>query len=285
MKKVLGLIGKPLDHSLSPIMHNWLIGREGLNYTYLSFEVEKGNVMDALKGAQALDFRGLNVTIPHKLAAAKAVDVLGERSRMLGAVNTIDFSDSSIKGKNTDLTGFLRSLDINGFLPSDKNCFVFGAGGGSAAVCFGLAKARARKVTIANRTFSKAEELKRKVNKCFQGQPKLEALSLDENLERYIEEADIVINTTPVGTWPRVDEAIWNRSSVFSGDQVVYDLVYNPPRTKFLEIADEGGARIISGLDMLICQGVESLSIWTGKDFILENFLPELREHLKENLS
>lgn len=284
MKKVLGLIGKPVEHSLSPLMQNWLIRKNDLNYTYLSFEVKSGEVKPALMGARVLDFGGLNVTIPHKSSAAGVVDKLGEKSRMIGAVNTVEFFQGNLIGRNTDITGFLRSLQINGFRPSGKRCFLFGAGGGAAAVSFGLATEGAERLFIANRTVPKAKKLANKVEKV-SNSTSVEALGLDDDLGEVISGSGLVVNATPLGTWPRVDQAIWKDPSAFSPGQLVYDLVYNPPRTKFLNLAEAGGANTVSGLDMLICQGIESLGIWTDREFEVEEYLEDLKNYLQESLN
>ncbi len=283
MKKILGLIGKPVEHSLSPHLHNWLIERNDLDYRYHSFEVDKGDLGAALEGARSLGFAGLNVTIPHKERAPEFVDETGEGARLMGAVNTIKFSGDRVIGRNTDTYGFLRSLEMKDFDPSGKSCFVFGAGGGAAAVSFGLAEGGAGEIFIANRTYSRARRLAEKVESAFEG-CELEPLKLGGGIKETVVKSDLVVNSTPLGTWPDVDEAICSDPSAFSPDQLVYDLVYNPPSTKFLEVARAGGADTVSGLDMLICQGVESLNIWTGRGFELGEFFGELKEYLEGRL-
>jgi len=279
--ETLGLIGNPVDHSLSPPLHNWLIERLDWNYAYLAFRVEGGRVEEALRGARALGFAGLNVTIPHKEAAARAVDELSEASRATGAVNTVIFSEGKLRGHTTDPEGFLSSLKLRGFRPRGKKALLFGAGGAAAAVAYGLLRAGVSRLIVCNRTLERAEKLVERLEKRSSG-IELEAVGLEEGqVGRLVRDSRLVINATPLGMGADRGKAVWGEVDDFGSDQLVYDLVYNPRRTEFLKLAERGGAEIVGGLDMLILQGVESLGLWTGREIEAERYLPELRSLLR----
>lgn len=271
--KLLGLIGDPVGHSLSPALHSFLLSRAGLNYCYLAFRVGRDDLGNALAGMRALGIRGFNVTIPHKEAVIPLLDRLAPEAEGIGAVNVVVNEDGVLIGHNTDCQGFLRGLEVRGVPLSGMKAVVVGAGGAAAAVVYGLLSAGAE-VAVANRTLSRAEALARRFSRL----GAVEAAPL-ERLPGLLREAGLLVNATPVGMWPHTE-----RSPVPAGllreGLLVYDLVYNPPKTGLLREAEARGCPVIGGLEMLVHQGVEALKLWTGHRFAAEDVAAAL-EHLE----
>ncbi|MFB6291157.1 MAG: shikimate dehydrogenase [Candidatus Bipolaricaulia bacterium] len=283
--EVIGLIGDPVEGSLSPRLQNWAIDRLDLDYRYFAFPVKKGTVEEAIVGANSLGIKGLNVTAPHKKVAAKKMDELSGAAKSLGAVNTITFTDEGkLKGYNTDWKGFVNSLKLTGFEPRGKRCLVFGAGGAAAAVVFGLIREAPSRIVIVNRTEAKAAKLAREMEGLSPGVD-LEVRPLSgTDIGKKIERSDLVVNATSVGTGSTEAETIWKTDSNFNPDQLVYDLIYNPDPTEFLKLARNAGSKTVSGLDMLILQGLESLKVWTEEEFNPGPMVDELRDHLRQQV-
>lgn len=279
--KVLGLIGNPVEESLSPGLQNRAIADLNLNYRYFAFRVEAGSVAEAIRGARGLGLSGLNVTAPHKKRAAELTDQLSDPAENIGAVNTVLFQeDGKIFGDNTDWTGFVESLRYHDFDPENAQSLVFGAGGAARGVVYGLLKAGAEKITIANRTFGRAKQLAAEMKGLVAGTEITARPLKEEELLGPVKSADLVVNSTSVGSGGTRGQSIWKRKESFHENQVVYDLIYQPERTKFLKMARSQGAKTINGLDMLILQGLESLKRWTGKDFD-DQLVGRLRRCLK----
>jgi len=280
--KVLGLIGDSVESSLSPRLQNWAIKRLDLDYRYFAFPVSEGSVAEAITGALDLGIRGLNVTVPHKKTAAEEMDELSRAARVTGAVNTISFTDRrEKKGDNTDWKGFLGSMELREFDPDGKRCLVFGAGGAAAGVVYGLVRSGVRKIVIVNRTEARGVELARKVEGLSPGvEIDVRPLSGSKIGER-LEKSDLIVNATSVGMGETEGKTIWTKAGNFRPGQLVYDLIYNPSPTRFLELANCAGADTMDGLDMLILQGLESLKEWTGEDFDSGSLVADLRRYLK----
>lgn len=262
--RVCGLIGDPVEHSMSPAMHNAAFRQMGLDYLYAAFRVEAADVEKAIAGMRALNLRGLNVTIPHKVAVLSLVDKLDPLAEKIEAVNTIVNDDGVLTGYNTDATGFLQPLLENGIEPQGKNVVILGAGGASRAVSFILAD-RGASLVILNRKeeLDWAEELAGRISQNFK--KPVPALELtDENLKGQLDKADILVNVTSVGMSPNTDNTLVNRELLRPG-LIVYDIVYNPVKTKLLREAEAAGARIIGGIDMLAWQGAIAFELWTGQ--------------------
>lgn len=256
MKTIYAVFGDPVEHSLSPVMHNAAFAALGMDCEYHKFRVCRDDLKAAIMGAHAMGFGGLNLTIPLK---EKAVEIAepDHAARDIGAVNTIEFRDGALRGHNTDGIGCLKALQTSGVVIPKRNVLVLGAGGAARAVAF-LMAANGANVTIANRTASKAQSLAGNV--CSVGEAKGTGL---ENLRTLVAWADIVINTTPVGMHPDIDKTLVTADMMRPG-LVVFDLVYSPLRTRLLRESEEAGAIVIDGLKMLVLQGAESFRIWTG---------------------
>ncbi len=261
--KLCGIIGDPVEHSMSPAMHNAAFRMIGLDYVYVPFRVKKEELGKAIEGMKALNIRGLNVTIPHKVTVIPFLDEIDPLAEKIGAVNTVVNNNGVLRGYNTDASGFLRALLERGIEPKGKNIVILGAGGASRAVSYILAERGARLV-ILNRLLELdwAEELAGRISKIFKRE--VEALELNrENLSRALEEADILVNATSVGMSPDIDETLVS-SDLLKSSVIVYDIVYNPIKTKLLQEAEWAGAKTISGLDMLAWQGALAFEMWTG---------------------
>ncbi len=262
--RICGVIGDPIEHTMSPVMHNAAFRELGLDYLYVAFRVRKEELGKAVAGMRALNIRGLNVTIPHKVAIIPFLDKLDPLAEKIGAVNTIVNGYGVLKGYNTDATGFLRALGDKGIEPEGKSVVILGAGGASRAISFILAQSGANLV-ILNRLeeLDWAEELARQISNVFK--KKVKALKLDENnLRVALDKADILVNATSVGMSPNIDETPALAKLLRPG-LVVFDAVYNPIKTRLRREAEAAGAETIGGLDMLGWQGALAFEKWIGQ--------------------
>lgn len=261
--KLCALIGNPVAHSMSPVMHNAAFKELGLDYVYTAFKVEAGDLSKTAEAMRALGIRGLNVTVPHKVNIIPFLDKIDPLAEKIGAVNTIVNNEGVLTGYNTDALGFLRSLTEKGINPKGKNIAIIGAGGASRAISFILAQNGA-KLKILNRKeeFEWAEALSESINSAFNGTS--EALELNEqNLKNSLENSSILINATSVGMSPNTEGSV-APANLLRKDLVVFDSVYNPLETKLLKDAKGKGALTIGGLDMLVWQGALAFEMWTG---------------------
>lgn len=265
--RLLGVMGWPIEHSLSPAMHNAVLARLGLNWRYLPLPVHPAHVRDAIRGAAALGFRGVNATVPHKQEVMAVLDEMTDEARAVGAANTIIMtrrSDGSthLSGHNTDVAGFIDSLRAGGFEPGQsRSALVVGAGGAARAVVYALQASGTGRVTVLNRTRDRAERLVADLG--FASDERLCAGPLDDaRLATLAQDADLLVNATTLGMWPRIEGSIWPDSVPVPASLTVYDLVYNPLETRLLSQARESGARAIDGLGMLARQGALALALW-----------------------
>lgn len=270
---IVGLIGHPVEHSFSPPMHNAAFGALGMDYAYVAFDVNPNDLSSAIKGAKSLNIKGFNVTIPHKIEVMKYLDELDDVAGLIGAVNTIDFEN--LKGYNTDGIGAIRAIEEVTKV-KDKDVIVAGAGGASRAISFYLAKFKANSITILNRNTERAQSLAEDIMASdLISDVNAESISEINNL---LGDADILVDTTPLGMDPHIDdEPIACADSMHEG-LVVFDAVYNPNETVLLKEAIKAGAEPVYGIKMLLYQGAESFRIWTGRDApidVMENALNE----------
>jgi shikimate dehydrogenase len=268
--RVVGVIGSPVAHSLSPLLHNSAFAALGLAETWRSFafEVPRGQAAAALDAMRGADVTGLSVTMPHKADVARLVDECSEVARQLGAVNCIHRQRDRLLGANSDGFGFLESLARGAaFEPTGKRCVVIGAGGAARAVVLALAGAGAADVAVVNRTPERAFEAAALAGR------RGRALDLTERaIADAATVADLVVNATPVGMGgvPRVagaGTAEWLVAPQLLGPgQVAADLVYVPRQTPWLAEAAAAGATTLDGLGMLVHQAAAQLLVWTGED-------------------
>lgn len=258
---IVGLIGHPVEHSFSPPMHNAAFKALGMDYAYVAFDVDPLKLKQAIEGAESLNIKGFNVTIPHKIEVMKHLDEIDEVAALIGAVNTIDFKD--MKGYNTDGIGAVKAIEEVTSIKG-KNVVVAGAGGASRAISFYIAKYGADTLTILNRNVEKADSLAGDVSASgLIGEVKLDSMS---EIARYMADADILIDTTPVGMHPNVDAKPIVLAEDMHEDLVVFDAVYNPNETVLIKEAIKAGAKPVYGIKMLLYQGAESFKIWTAQE-------------------
>jgi shikimate dehydrogenase len=262
--QICGVIGDPIEHTMSPVMHNAAFKKLGLDYIYLPFRVRNEELAQAVDGIRALNISGFNVTIPHKVTIMPLLDGLDPLAEKVGAVNTVVNSDGNLRGYNTDATGFLQALLERGVEPREKNTVVLGAGGASRAITYILAE-RDAQLTILNRQLELdwAAALAERIAEDFGKEVRVLELGF-ENLAIAMERAEILINATSVGMSPDSQETPVP-ARLLKPELVVFDVVYNPIRTRLLQEAKAAGAHTIEGVDMLSWQGALAFEKWTGQ--------------------
>ena len=257
---IVGLIGHPVEHSFSPPMHNAAFDALNMDYAYVAFDVNPNDLKSAIEGAESLNIKGFNVTIPHKVDVMQYLDGLEEVARLIGAVNTIDFKN--LKGYNTDGIGAVKAIEEVTSI-KNKNVVVAGAGGASRAISFYIAKYGAESLTILNRNEAKAESLASDVSDSgLIGEVASDSINAIGN---YMEGADVLIDTTPLGMHPNISDEPIVKADMMDEDLVVFDAVYNPNETVLIKEAIKANAKPVYGIKMLLYQGAESFKIWTGK--------------------
>ena len=265
MSAAYAVIGWPLGHTLSPVMHRAALDELGLDATYTALPTPPGAEPNRFQDVRTGALDGLNVTIPHKLAAFRAMDRLTPAAQRTGAVNTVIRDGSNLLGDNTDPYGFIEALrQFGGFDPAGSSAVVLGAGGAARAAVLALLDSGARRILVANRTPARAHELVKNL-KAPDGPP-IDAYALaDSRLPRLMPHAQLLVNTTSVGMdgGPAPAESPvppdWLHPNLF-----VYDIVYRPAVTPLLAAAQQIGASTLGGLEMLVMQGAASLQQWTG---------------------
>ncbi|MFQ5896357.1 MAG: shikimate dehydrogenase [Nitrospinota bacterium] len=264
--QALGIIGYPLGHSLSPLMHTVALRHLGLPYRYQAYEVEPGRLKGALEGVRALGIRGVNVTIPHKQAVLPYLDELSEEARLMGAVNTITReADGRLIGHNTDGVGFLTALREEGGLSgAGLRVAILGAGGASRALAAKLLREGAGELAILNRTPGRAAALAEELRAKFPGSTVAGAPLGGPEAAEAVAGADLLVNATSAGLKGGAEGVIPVSPDLLRPGLVVCDIVYNPLMTPLLLAAKAHKARPITGLGMFIHQGAESFRIWTG---------------------
>jgi shikimate dehydrogenase len=258
--KIVGVIGDPIEHSLSPRMHNAAFEYLRLDYVYLPFRVLEKDLKNAVKGAKAFNLKGFNVTIPHKVSIIKYLDEIDLTARRIGAVNTVVNEEGQLLGYNTDGLGALEALREEGVDPKGKKILVIGAGGASRAITFQLANV-CSKLVILNRTRIRAVRLARELA-ILGSEVEGRGLTL-KSLERCLNDSDILINTSSVGMYPNVNGSPVPKEFIRK-DLVVFDIVYNPLETSLLRYARSVGAKSVNGVGMLVNQGAIGFKMWTG---------------------
>ena len=279
----LGIIGHPIGHTLSPVMHALAAKSNGIELAYGAYDIKPDDLAKEIARLKSLPLDGFNVTVPHKVAVIKYLDEISKEARLIGAVNTIVNRGGKLSGYNTDAYGFVTSLKENGGVdPAGKKVFVYGAGGAARGVCIGLAQAGCASITIANRTAKKAEKLAKIVLETNDQFP-VTAIGYDENnLVESVASADIIINTTSVGMKGSHEKEKLPATEAIGGNcQLVVDIVYRPLNTRLLKMAKKKGVKTLDGLWMLIHQGDKSFELWTGgKRFPVDRVRAALLERL-----
>jgi len=279
--KTCAVIGDPVEHSMSPAMHNAAFKEIGLDWVYVALRVRAEKLAAAIERVRAFDMPGINVTIPHKIQVIPLLDGLNPLAEKIGAVNTVVNENGVLTGFNTDASGFLRALTENGIRPEGTSGVILGAGGASRAISFALANTRVAPV-ILNRAsgLERAKQLAATVSKTT-GTETI-ALELNRgNLTDALKKADILVNSTSVGMSPDTENSLVP-AELLRPDLVVYDIVYNPVKTRLLREAEAAGAATVSGVDMLVWQGAVAFELWTGKKPPVDIMKKVVMKHLSE---
>ena len=258
--RVVGIIGDPVEHSLSPIMHNSAFRHLNMNYVYVAFKVRKEALREAIEGVRALDMRGVNVTIPHKISVLSFLDWLDENAEKIGAVNTIVVDEGVLRGYNTDGVGGLKALVEEGVNVEGMKVVLLGAGGAARALAYTFAPL-ASEIVILNRTVRKALSLASELER--EGWNARGGGLSESVLGRELRDADLLVNATSVGMHPNVEESPVP-SNLLRSDMAVFDIVYNPVETRLLRDARRVGAKTVDGVGMLVNQGAIAFKLWTG---------------------
>jgi len=262
---VIALIGNPVKHSLSPMIQNYFINKYSKDAVYLSFEIKREDVRDAINGAKKLGISGLNVTMPYKEEVFRLIDKPDSVSSIIKSVNTVKFNQKEdiSEGFNTDVGGFLISLDHKKFKWKGSQCFVIGAGGAARSAIYGLLQKKVKRIFVYNRTTEKITGIIKDLKS--EGSEKIKALNALSDISDEIKNIDLIVNCTPVGmdTGSKKDmlpvPEDWDL-----GGKFIFDMVYRPVETKFLKKAKEEGAMALNGIDLLINQAALSFKIWFG---------------------
>lgn len=257
--KICGLIGKPVEHTMSPVIHNTLSKELQKNLTYVPFLVEE-DLKKAVEGAYALNIQGLNITVPYKeevISCLKECDSLAEQ---IGAVNTLMRVDKGYKGYNTDMTGLYRAMQSEGIVIKGEKVIILGAGGAARSVAYLCSHYGASQIFLLNRSIKKAEEIAGEINSLVRNE--LVVPMELKNFDKLPEEKMLCIQATSVGLAPNTEEAVLEDREFYKRVHTGYDLIYRPSNTRFMRLVKEQGGRAYHGLKMLLYQGIEAYELW-----------------------
>ncbi|WP_180272601.1 shikimate dehydrogenase [Konateibacter massiliensis] len=274
-----GLLGSPVAHSISPMMHNEAFRLLNLDYAYLAFDVGTDNLKTAVDGFKVLGVRGFNCTMPDKNLICEYVDKLSPAATLIGAVNTVVNDNGVLTGHNTDGVGYMLAVKDAGYDIIGKKMTLLGAGGAATAICAQAALDGVSEIdvySIKDQFFDRAMQMVDNITKTTGCKAALYELPDDTSLRKSISESYILTNGTSVGMSPNVDSSIINDSTMFHENLIVSDVIYNPQKTKLLKLAEAAGLNTFNGMYMLLYQGAEAFKIWTDQemptDLIKEKF-------------
>lgn len=263
--RVCGLIGNPVEHTQSPVLHNTLARDMGIDLVYVPFHVAEGQLEAAVKGAYGLNVLGMNVTVPYKNEVIPFLTGVDELAGKMGSVNTLVRAEGGYKGYNTDVTGLLRALKSEGISIEDEEIILFGAGGVGRAVAFMCAANGASEVYLLNRSVEKAQHVAAEVNGALKTD-RVTAMALDgykkliaDGVRRYL-----VLQCTSVGLSPHVEDVVVDDEAFYRCVKAGYDLIYTPWETKFMKLVRANGGEAFNGLKMLLYQGIDAFELWNG---------------------
>lgn len=257
--RTCGLIGNPVEHTMSPVIHNTLAKELGINMVYVPFLVEK-DPEAAVRGAYALNLLGMNITVPYKNDVMQSLAECDELAGKIGAVNTLVRVNGGYKGYNTDMTGLYRAMTSYGISIEDQNIIILGAGGAARAVAFLCVYYGAKKVYILNRSVQKAKDIAAEVSKAM-NRDCLIPMALEE-YHLLPEEKMLCIQATSVGLSPNDNDVVIEDEAFYQRIHTGYDLIYRPANTRFMQLVKEQGGKAYHGLKMLLYQGVEAFELW-----------------------
>jgi shikimate dehydrogenase len=260
--QLIVLIGNPVEHSMSPKMHNAAFRKLGLNYVYIAVRVDNNKVKEAIEGIRAFNIKGANVTVPHKINVMQFLDEIDPVAQNIGAINTILNKDGYLYGTNTDGIGAVRSFEEEGVALDDKKIVMIGAGGVARPISYNFAP-KAKDFVLFDIAESTVQNLVRELNNKIKSHVR-GYKSEPTKIAKELQDADIFINATPIGMHPKENECIISKNSLRK-DLTVFDVVYNPLETKLIKESKAIGAKAISGVMMLVYQGVAAFELWTGQ--------------------
>ena len=280
--QLLGVIGHPVSHSLSPLMHNAALTKLGLDYVYLPFPIAPENLESAIAGFASIGVVGFSITIPHKQAILPLLSGISPVAQAIGAVNTVTRQGDKWVGTNTDVEGFIAPLQTTYHQDwSQKRAVILGNGGAARAVVAGCIQLGLAEIHVVGRNLQKLQAF----HQSWQNSPFADKFQVHEwtELPNLLHQANLLVNTTPMGMYPHIEESPLSSQEIsyLPGDAIVYDLIYTPKPTKFLHLAEKQGAIIIDGLEMLVQQGAAALKIWLQQDTVPVN---EMRQALQNHL-
>ena len=280
--QLLGVIGHPVSHSLSPLMHNAALAKLGLDYVYLPFPIAPENLERAIAGFASIGVVGFSITIPHKQAILPLLSEISPIAQAIGAVNTVTRQGDKWVGTNTDVAGFIAPLQTTYHQDwSQKKAVILGNGGAARAVVAGCIQLGLAEIHVVGRNLQKLQAF----TQSWENSPFADKFQVHEwqELPNLLHQANLLVNTTPMGMYPHVDESPLSSQEMgyLPGDAIVYDLIYIPKPTKFLHLAEKQGAIMIDGLEMLVQQGAAALKIWLQQETVPVN---EMRQALQNHL-
>lgn len=280
--KLCGLIGNPVEHTLSPMIHNTLAEKMGHNLVYVPFRVEQGRLQSAVEGAYGLNIMGMNVTVPYKSDVILHLKDMDSLAGKIGAVNTLVRVQDGYKGYNTDILGLYRAMCSEGISLKGEQVVLLGAGGAARAVAFLCAEKEASRVYLLNRSLEKAEAVANEVNAAFGAD--IVCPMLISDYQRLPERKMLAIQGTSVGLHPHGEQAVIEDKAFYRKIHTGYDLIYRPANTKFMKLVTENGGNAYNGLKMLLYQGIIAYELWNQVK-ISEEIAEEIFELLKERVA
>lgn len=280
--KILGVIGHPIEHSLSPLMHNAALTKLGLDYVYLPFPVAPENLATAIAGFASIGVVGFSITIPHKQAILPLLSEISPIAQAIGAVNTVVNKGNKWLGTNTDVEGFIAPLQTTYHQDwSQKKAVILGNGGAARAVVAGCIQLGLAEIHVVGRNLQKLQVFEQS----WQNSPFADKFQVHEwtELPNLLHQANLLVNTTPIGMYPHVEQSPLSSQEMgyLPGDAIAYDLIYIPKPTKFLHLAQKQGIVTIDGLEMLVQQGAAALKIWLQQETVP---VTQMRQALQNHL-
>lgn len=279
--KVCGLLAYPVEHSVSPTIHNYLAKKLGINLCYVPLPVKDGNIQTAISGAHSMGFFGMNVSVPYKEKVFSSLPEIDELAQKIGAVNTLVSCTGGFKGYNTDMPGLMRAFESDGIVVEGRAVVLLGAGGAARAAAYLCGEMKASTLYIVNRTLEKAEQLSQELMKEYP-QMKVTALLL-KDYDKIKENNLLAIQCTNIGLYPDMEKAVIEDEAFYQKVETAYDLIFNPSETKFMKLAKMQGATCYHGLKMLLYQGVIAFELWNQVS-VPEKLAMKTYEKMKEAL-
>lgn len=280
--KTCGLFGNPVEHTLSPIIHNNLAKNMGQNLVYVPFQVENDQVKNAVAAVRALHLGGVNVTVPHKSAVIEYLDEIDDLAAKIGAVNTIVPRDGKLVGYNTDMPGLYRAMQSEGIDVKGEKVVILGAGGAARAVAMLCGTYGAKQTYMLNRSFDKAQKIAEEVNTLFEKE-----VLIPMRLKDYSslpEDDYLAIQATSVGLYPNCEDVVLEDEAFYKKIKAGVDLIYNPETTKFMKLLQSHGKKSMNGMKMLLYQGIIAYELWNDckvSEQLAEEVLKKMKEELK----